>query len=146
MIYIISCGSKMKPGLHRACDLYEGSLFKSNLRWVRSVCDDLERVFILSAKHGLVRANKRLTCYNLKMGDPGSVTVDTLKAQIRELGFLQSTPVVVLAGASYLGMLRKVFSNITCPVDGMSMGYMMQWAKQNKGKKIYDNDTVHEDS
>ncbi|MEZ9699041.1 DUF6884 domain-containing protein [Vibrio sp. 10N.261.46.E12] len=65
-VLIIGCSNSKLQGVHRAIDLYQGDIYKV----LRANVDDIQQhfdVFILSALHGLVPADKELKDYNLQM-------------------------------------------------------------------------------
>jgi hypothetical protein len=95
-LVVIPCGGAKLTGNHRASQLYVGSYHamckKAALRLTVP-----SRVRILSAKYGLLELGDTVESYDLRMGQPGSVTVATLVAQAAGL----SGPVVILAGKVY---------------------------------------------
>jgi hypothetical protein len=69
---------------------------------------------ILSARYGLVGLEDRIESYELKMGQRGSVTVPTLRAQAEGL----QGPVVILAGTLYTRMALTVWPEAETPLAG----------------------------
>ena len=61
-IILISCVSKKLNKKARAKDLYISPLFKFNLRYAKSLKPN--KIFILSAKYGLVPLEKEIDPYN----------------------------------------------------------------------------------
>ncbi|GHB91656.1 hypothetical protein GCM10010306_103590 [Streptomyces umbrinus] len=87
-------------------------------------------VLVLSALYGLVPLDRVLAPYELRMGQPGSVTGDQLRAQARELGVERATEVVVLAGSAYTAAARQVWPRADAPLEGArGMGYQLQRLK-----------------
>lgn len=85
--FIIPCGAQKLDGRHAAQDLYTGQAFRHQL--AAALADtDAEHVLVLSAAHGLLRLTDEVDSYNLRMGQPGSVTTDRLVAQILDLGIV----------------------------------------------------------
>ncbi|MFI1717516.1 hypothetical protein [Streptomyces litmocidini] len=71
--------------------------------------------------------------YELRMGQPGSVTGDQLRAQARALGVDRATEVIVLAGAAYAAVARQVWPTATAPLEGAGgMGYRLQRLKARR--------------
>lgn len=83
-IVIIPCGGTKLPHAATAAELYTGSMFKDALRTARAMTAE-DNIFILSAKHGLVALETMLEPYDLKMGQPGSVSLNTLRCQLRDM-------------------------------------------------------------
>jgi hypothetical protein len=65
------------------------------------------RVLILSARYGLVRPEDLLEPYDLRMGQPGSVMVQTLAQQARSLGIDWGANVYALLPRPYLRRLDE---------------------------------------
>jgi len=61
-IILISCVSKKLNKKTRARDLYISPLFKYNLKYAKSLNPD--KIFILSAKHGLIDLNDKIEPYD----------------------------------------------------------------------------------
>lgn len=142
MIVVISCGAKKQAVPSRAIDLYQGSYFKAARNWARSVAPDA-RIFIMSAKYGLLPANKVVEPYNLRMGQAGSVTVATLRQQARAL-MIDREVAIVVAGGAYAKMARQVWADIRTPFAAQphgllprgksGMGYQLQAMKHHLGR------------
>ncbi|MFG2071002.1 DUF6884 domain-containing protein [Micromonospora tulbaghiae] len=76
------------------------------------------RVLILSAEYGLLELGDLIAPYDRKMGDPGSVSVETLRAQAARLGVLDATDVVALGGKKYVDAVAAVRPDVLRPLDG----------------------------
>ena len=61
-VILISCVSKKLHHKSKAQDLYVSPLFKKNLQYAKSLNSD--RIFILSARYGLLRLNEEIESYN----------------------------------------------------------------------------------
>lgn len=114
-------------------------MFGTALRWARSVTP-LSRVWILSARWGLLHSSTRVAPYNLKMGQPGSITAARVADQLRVAGLAGETLHAVM-GRPYRAVLdaaaAEVGSTVVYPVghlpDGR-MGYVMQTLAANHGR------------
>ena len=62
-IVLISCSSKKLPHGAAAKDLYISSLFRLSQRYAQTL--GAEKIFILSAKHGLLGLNDVIEPYDL---------------------------------------------------------------------------------
>tara|TARA_B110000902_G_scaffold265145_1_gene348597 strand:- start:847 stop:1221 length:375 start_codon:yes stop_codon:yes gene_type:complete len=91
-------------GIHKAIDIYQGKSYEL----VRSETLNNIKVFILSAKHGLLKSNTMIENYELKMDEKRS----------REL-IKQGTPfelegeVYVYGGKNYRNVVNAWFDNVT---------------------------------
>lgn len=110
--YVIPCGGGKLDHAAPAAELYIGSMFRHALVNVERLAamDEDEgrgpaRVLILSALHGLVELGTVLEPYDLRMGAPGSVTVETLAAQALALGIDWGSAVYAFLPRAYLARL-----------------------------------------
>lgn len=66
-IALIACSKSKNPEARQhpvaACDLYTGAMFRKSLRYAKDVLR-ADRIFILSAKYGLVEPEERLPYYD----------------------------------------------------------------------------------
>lgn len=131
-VAIIPCGKAKRRGTHQAADLYTGPYFRMNLAWARSVFAD-DRIFILSAKHGLLRLSDRIASYNLKMGERGSVAAERVASQARTLD-IAGAHVCAIGGVKYLSLIKAVFPTVTCPVEGLALGHSLSALSRAIGK------------
>jgi hypothetical protein len=79
---IISCGGLKQAGTHPAEELYTSSNFRMTLAAAETIADE---VLILSAKHGLLRRSQVVDWYDLRIGDPGMISVRDLTRQVEQL-------------------------------------------------------------
>jgi len=73
-IVLISCVSQKLSEKARAEDLYTSTLFKLNLQFAKKLNPD--KIYILSAKYGLLDLNKKI--------DPYHVTLNNMPAKERK--------------------------------------------------------------
>lgn len=84
---VIPCSAAKIDTAAPARDLYSASdNFRATLAAAESDAWDGATVLILSALHGLLTLDQVVAPYNVKMGDPGSVTVETIAEQAQALG------------------------------------------------------------
>jgi uncharacterized protein DUF6884 len=95
---VLACGAQKLPTAAPALELYTGPLFASARRWALSVTSR-DRIFILSALHGLVGADQVLEPYDQRIR-PSRNTVDRVADQADELG-LFAGPVYFAGGEVY---------------------------------------------
>jgi len=110
---IIACGKAKRDRPAMAKDLYTGNYFRDVHTWANSITPG-HNIYIVSAKHGLIPSTRIIAPYDLKMGDPGSVTTHTLTKQAHALDLIGTRPILV-AGALYREALQPVFPELTCP-------------------------------
>ena len=65
-IALVMCGKHKKRGFHQARNLYTSERFQRNFREASKMC---EKVFILSAKHGLLKPKKYIWNYDRSLDD-----------------------------------------------------------------------------
>lgn len=118
-IVIVPCskGKAIVAGRVEAQDLYVGPYHKAAMRAARRITSP-ERIFILSAYHGLLRLTDLVESYDMKLGDEGCVTAPDVAQQVEEMGLDAGAEVVILAGGAYRALLEAVFSNGRCPFAG----------------------------
>lgn len=131
-LVILGCGSSKRSIPSPAHQLYIGPYFKGNLAWAQSVVG-LDQIYILSALHGFVSAVDMIEPYDLRMGKPGSVQLETLQQQAAQLDFADRD-VVAICGQDYLKKLEVIFPKVKVPCRGLAIGKSLRMLKMNKGK------------
>ena len=131
-IVLISCVSKKLPHRARAKDLYVSPLFRAALQYAQSFSPD--RIFILSAKYGLVGLDDEIDPYNVTLKDmPVRERKDwaskVLKA-LREFCDLERDHFVILAGNKYREYLLPYLQSYEIPLEGLSIGRQLQYLKR----------------
>ena len=130
-VVIIACGAKKRATAARARDLYEGSYFKSNLKWALSVAPE-DSIFILSAKHGLLSLNQAIEPYNVRMGDGASIAPEIIAEQAA-LKRITKHRLYAVGGQEYLSALARAGLQFCAPAAGLSLGYALSAMKRNLG-------------
>ena len=82
---IIPCGNSKLGIAAPASEFYTGSMFQDSLRTARRLFSD-DRIYIMSAKHGIVKLDKVLEPYDVKLGMEGSIDARTLADSLDEAG------------------------------------------------------------
>lgn len=116
MVCVVPCGGEKLDRPVPARDLYTSSTFR--LAWAAAMAevdayDGEARVLILSALHGLIDPSTIVAPYDVKMGDPGSVTAETVMAQAIDLGIEWGDDVYAFLPNAYL----KVLDEALRPLD-----------------------------
>jgi hypothetical protein len=126
---LVACGAKKRTEPARARDLYTGPYFKAALAYALELSPPRD-VFILSAKYGIVGPDDMLEPYDLKVGQPGAITSIGLSDQAEVYGMLKET-VVVIGGALYVGLCRKVWRDVEAPLAGKGgLGKQIAWMRK----------------
>lgn len=132
MICIIPCGGKKLKRTAPAHELYTGPYFKACYRYALSIAPK-SSVFILSAKHGLIKPDYPVAPYNLRMGQVGSVTSHRVWEQAVKYDLL-ARPMIGLGGKDYTSVMREVWPNGIYPIEGLQLGYALANLKYNHGQ------------
>jgi len=120
-LVITPCGARKRAAMALAAQLYTGPYFTACLRYARCLQPD-DRIRILSAKHGFVPLDRPLAPYNLRFGQPGTVTVAELWAQAEQQGLLDASPVVILGGADYSRRALELWPGADAPLSRVQGG------------------------
>lgn len=121
-IVIVGCGAAKRPDPAPASSLYTGQHYRLAMAAALAIAPR-DRVFILSAKYGLVTLDQTISPYDLTIGDPGAVTGDEVALQAASLGVL-GCRVVVLASVRYADIARIAWGErfVTAPLAGQGIG------------------------
>ena len=132
-IAIIGCAKQKLWGRHRAKDLYSSVLFGLGWRYAR---EHFPKVFILSAKHGLVGPDRFIRSYDSTLKDMTRATrrawAKKAAAQI-ERQTPKGSELYFFCGHAYIEFLpeflpkRKIYT----PLSGLGLGRRLQWYKKN---------------
>lgn len=143
---IVGCASRKKMVRSKAGELYLGRLFEGSMTYAREACD---RVFIVSAKHGLVDPEQELDPYDERLPPEGSCEKEEwVKLVIDQVwncfppDMLADSSFVVLAGKAYAEPFLELASGglieeVVEPLEGLGVGRRYAWLKAwiNKGWK-----------
>ena len=107
-----------------------------NLRWALSVADRAD-VFILSAKYGLLGLRDVVPSYDLRMGDPGSISARLVAAQAKTRDLIRRR-VYVSAGADYVELINAAIPGAIdlgslMKTPNLRIGHRRQWLSRNRG-------------
>jgi hypothetical protein len=144
-LVVIPCGSSKLPHRAPARELYVGAYFRACLRYAELRAPrGLGAILVLSARHGLVRLTDELSPYELRMGQPGSVTPDILLVQARSFGMLYSPRVEVLGGQAYIAAARRVWPEAVAPVPRVGIGRQLAWLRARRLQLLADEAALRE--
>ncbi|MFJ2110771.1 DUF6884 domain-containing protein [Streptomyces sp. NPDC087850] len=117
-VVVIPCSGAKGDRPAPAGDLYRGSLH----RMCRKAADTLTATggttVVLSARHGLLPLDQVIAPYDVRMGEPATVTAEQLREQAVRLGLDQAPLVTVLAGRDYTAAARQIWPHAAAPLDG----------------------------
>lgn len=131
-IVLISCVSKKVDHPAPAKDLYTSTLFRFCYGYAQSLCPD--KVFILSAKYGLVPTNKVIAPYNMTLNAMSLKEIqEWSRGVIREVTRrtdTQKDKFIFLAGEKYRKYLLSEIDNYEIPMQGLKIGEQLAWLKR----------------
>lgn len=134
-IVLISCASKKLKNKAKAEDLYVSPLFKLNLSYARSLKPD--KIFILSAKYGLVGLKDMIEPYDLTLNNLIAAKIkdwaERVIGQLKKMVELEDDEVTFLAGNKYRKYLIYKIKHYQVPLRGLGIGRQLQFLK-NKTK------------
>ncbi|MFE7933395.1 DUF6884 domain-containing protein [Streptomyces sp. NPDC057456] len=126
-VVIIPCGAAKLDRSAAAGELYVGSYHRACRRAADALTATGGTVLVLSALYGLAPLERVLQPYELRMGQPGSITADRLQAQAQELGLDRAADVTVLAGVTYAAAALEIWPQASTPLAGLGgMGYQLR--------------------
>lgn len=131
-IVLISCASRKLSQRSKAKDLYISTLFKLNLKYAEKLAPD--KIYILSAKHGLLSLDQEINPYEQTLNNMPS---DELKQwasrvleQIKRVCSIDETEFIFLAGNKYRKYLLPHIKNAQVPLEGLGIGKQLQQLKR----------------
>jgi hypothetical protein len=134
IVALVSCVKTKRDGTHPARDLYTSPLFRFAFDYASKHAD---RVYILSAKYGLVEPTRRIQNYDLTLKNmPTSQRREWAKKVAREIHQVvpPKSTLLFLCGEDYrqdlLGLLNGFVHRI--PLQGLSFGRQLQWYKRHQ--------------
>ncbi|KYK26012.1 hypothetical protein AYK26_01030 [Euryarchaeota archaeon SM23-78] len=131
-IILVSCVSKKLSHKAKARDLYISPLFKYNLKYAESLNPD--KIFILSAKHGLSDLEKDVEPYNKTLNTMSSVDIkewaNNVVNQLSQEADLKKDEIIFLAGEKYRKYLIPHITNYKIPLKGLGIGKQLKYLKE----------------
>ena len=128
-VVLISCVSKKLNHKSKAQDLYVSPLFQKNLKYANSLNPD--KIFILSAKYGLLRLNKEIEPYDKTLNKMHSNEIkewaNYVLNQMRKSTDIENDEFIFLAGNNYRKFLLPHLKHYKIPMLGLSIGKQLQW-------------------
>jgi hypothetical protein len=130
-VILISCVSNKLQYRAKAKDLYISPLFKMSLAFAHSL--DPAKIFILSAKYGLVDLEQELEPYQQTLNAMSTYEIknwaEKVKHQMKEKVDFENDEVIFLAGEKYRKYLSPSFRRVSIPLKGLRIGQQLQYLK-----------------
>ena len=131
-IVLISCVSKKLSHKAKAKDIYTSPLFRMNLKFAKSL--NPNKVFILSAKHGLIDLDIEIEPYNKTLNMMRATEkkewANNVLQDLRKVADLNNDEFIFLAGENYRKYLIPHIKNYKIPLKGLSIGRQLQYLKE----------------
>jgi len=131
-VILVSCVSKKLSSKAKAKDLYVSPLFKFNLKYAKSLNPD--KIFILSAKYGLIDLDEEVEPYNQTLNNMSSKEVrtwaDNVLNKLKEVSDLKNDEFIFLAGERYRKYLIPKITNYKIPLKGLGIGKQLKYLKE----------------
>lgn len=131
IISLVTCTSSKKPYRCEARELYsESPRFRLAYSLARKVSD---KIYILSAKHGLIKDDTVIEPYNEALKDKSSLEnkcwAEKVIVQLKEIADLQKDEFIILAAEVYYRHLLPYLSKAWVPLKGKSL---FEWIPELK--------------
>lgn len=131
-IVLISCASKKLTYKAKCKDMYISLLFKLNLRYAKSMNPD--KIFVLSAKYGLLDLDEEIEPYNKTLNTMQSREVtewsNKVINKLNGLTNIKNDEFIFLAGNRYRKYLTNHLKNHQAPLKGLSIGKQLKYLKE----------------
>ena len=130
-IVLISCASKKLAFKSKAEDLYISTLFRLSFAYAKKLKPD--KIFILSAKYGLLNLNDEIATYNETLNNkPVSdikLWAEKVVINLREMADLKSDMFVFFAGKKYREYILPHIKYYKIPLKGLRIGEQLKFLK-----------------
>ena len=112
--------------------MYISSLFRYNLKYAESF--DPDKIFILSAKHGLLDLEDEIEPYERTLNSMHSTEIkegaDLVINQLGQIVDLNSDEIILLAGENYRKYLIPHIAHYSIPLKGLTFGKQLGYLKK----------------
>lgn len=132
-IVLLSCGKEKRNRRVKAGDMYVGPLFTKSLNYAKQKLRP-DKVFILSAKHGLLALGDEIEPYdktlnNMEETEKRQWASKVLK-QLQSRTSLNSDHFTFLAGDTYREFLLPHIKHYSVPMEGLRIGEQLAWLNE----------------
>ncbi|MBV7255077.1 hypothetical protein KQH21_31300 [Streptomyces sp. IpFD-1.1] len=121
-VVVIPCSGAKLDRPAPAGDLYTGPLHTLARQAADALVAGGGTVLVLSALHGLLTLDEKVEPYDHTWKDPGSVTVEELRAQAVRLGLADAPDVVLLTPGEYTRRASAVWPGARTPLAHLGIG------------------------
>lgn len=130
---LISCGKRKAAQPRPARELYQGELFRKSLRYAEEVLE-ADRVFILSARHGLLPLDQVVAPYEQTLNRMSAAEVrawgERVLDDLRAEADLENDRFTILAGAKYRKHVVPALKHCDVPIEGLRFGEQLRFFKE----------------
>lgn len=116
-LVIIACGARKREHPAAAKDFYTSAYHRLSLRAAHAVTVPAN-IRILSGLHGLLELDTVIDPYDMRLGEPGSVTAAEIADQATDTGISNAPHVIALAGKQYARMVTATWPHALSPLAG----------------------------
>lgn len=132
-VVLISCVSKKLCVTAMAKEMYISPLFKGAYAYAKKI--NADKIFILSAKYGLLEENDIIEPYNETLNKKKNSEIkcwaEKILVQLSLKTDLKVDDFVFLAGERYRRYLIDEIEHVSIPLKGMSIGKQLSFYKEN---------------
>jgi len=136
-IVLISCVKKKLDHKAKAKDMYISTLFRYNLEYAYSLHAD--KIFILSAKYGLLELDKEIEPYEKTLNNMSSAEIknwaSSVSNQLNTVANLKEDKFIFLAGEKYRKYLLPYLMHYEIPMIGLPIGKQLNFLKKHVKSK-----------
>jgi hypothetical protein len=129
-IALISCVSKKCLHRAKAENMYISILFTKTLKYAKDILK-ADKIFILSAKYGLLHLDKEIDPYNVTLISMKPVErqkwADMVVKQLKGECDISHDKFYILAGKNYYENLIPHLPNHEIKMEGLTIGKRFQW-------------------
>ena len=116
----------------KAKDLYESALFKLSFKYAKKLMAD--KVFILSAKYGLLDPETVIEPYDMTLNEMPIAEVrawaERVIVQLKKVADLEEDTFIFLAGKRYRQFLVIEMRSFEVPMERLRIGEQLQFLKE----------------
>lgn len=129
-IVLLSCVNKKRTRRAKAGDMYISPLFTKSLNYAKQKLSP-DKIFILSAEHGLLELGDEIEPYNKTLGDMEKGErrqwASKVLKQLQSRTNLDSDHFTFLAGDNYRACLIPHIKHCSIPMKGLKIGQQLAW-------------------
>lgn len=140
-IALIACSKSKRDVVCPAADMYMPStLFSKSYEYAKGIAD---KVYILSAKHGLLEEDAIISPYNLTLSEMSSEQRNqwarNVLAQLKSECDITTDEFIIFAGSKYYSPLLPYLKNYIIPLKNLPLGFRLSALNQLLQDRIIDN-------